>query len=56
MDNGEEGVGWVEFPWAIAGTELVGMSFVVFKDESSEFELSSMTSKVGQDGDDDGDC
>jgi hypothetical protein len=26
---------------------------VVFKEESLEFELSSMTSKVGQDGDDD---
>jgi hypothetical protein len=26
---------------------------VAFKDESLEFELSSMTSKVGQDGDDD---
>jgi len=34
------------------GIELDGMS-VVFKDESLEIELSSITSKVGQDGDND---
>jgi hypothetical protein len=47
VGNGEE-----DFVWAVEDIRFVGMS-VVFKDESFEFELSSMTSKVGQDGDDD---
>ncbi len=47
VGNGEE-----DFVWAVEDIRFVGMS-VAFKDESLEFELSSMTSKVGQDGDDD---
>ncbi len=49
---GEDGITWIWDAWAVDGIEFVGMS-VVFNDESLEVELSSMTSKVGQDGDND---
>jgi len=49
---GEDGMTWIWDAWVVDGIEFVGMS-VVFNDESLEVELSSMTSKVGQDGDDD---
>jgi hypothetical protein len=46
---------WICEIWAvIEDIGLVGMLFVVlFFVESSEFEVSSITSKVGHDGDDD---
>lgn len=50
IGSGELDVVWVEFTWVGESTEFGGMS-VVFKDVSLEFELSSTTSSVGQDGD-----
>jgi len=52
VGNGEDRVGWLLASGTLDGIELDGMS-VVFNDESLEIELSSMTSKVGQDGDND---
>ena len=51
VDGGEDGITWTWTVWLLDGiVEFDGMS-VVFKDESLEFELSSMTRRVGQDGD-----
>jgi hypothetical protein len=54
MGNGDDDFTWLLVVRVLDGIKVDGMS-IVFKDESLEVELSSMTSKVVQDGNDDGD-
>ncbi len=54
MDGGIVGGAWICVIWALVeGIGLVGMLFELFIVESSEFDVSSITSNVGQDGDGD---
>ncbi len=54
MGNGDDEFTSLLVGSVLDGIKVDGMS-IVFKDESLEVELSSMTSKVVQDGNDDGD-
>ncbi len=54
MDGGKFVGIWICDIWALVeGIGLIGMLFVLFSVESSEFDVSSITSNVVQDADDD---